>query len=270
MLHGRTLGFIGGGNMAEAIIRGLLAGRVPAADILVAEPVASRRDELANRYGVEARADNASVVAAGDVLVLAVKPQMFREVVAGLGAGALEGKLLISIMAGVTAAAIEEACGAAVRVVRVMPNTPALVLHGASALSAGSHATAEDLAFARGIFDLVGTSCVVEEKLMDAVTGLSGSGPAYVFTFIEALSDAGVKNGLPRDVAARLAAQTVLGAAKLVMETGEHPALLREKVTSPGGTTIAGIASLERNGFRGAVIAAVDTAVTRSAELGKK
>jgi pyrroline-5-carboxylate reductase len=151
-----------------------------------------------------------------------------------------------------------------------MPNTPALVLAGASALSKGSHATDDDLAFTRRIFDLVGTTCVVDEKLMDAVTGLSGSGPAYVFTFIEALSDAGVKNGLPRDAATRLAAQTVLGAARLIMETGEHPAVQKEKVTSPGGTTIAGLAALEREGFRGAVIAAVDAATARSAELGKR
>ncbi|WP_298436521.1 pyrroline-5-carboxylate reductase [Geobacter sp.] len=270
MLQGRKLGFIGGGNMAEAIIKGLLAGRVPAADILVAEPVAPRREELRSRYGVDARAENTDVVTASDAVILAVKPQLFRGVIAGMGSGSLDGKLLISIMAGVTAAAIEEACDGPVRVIRVMPNTPALVLHGASALSRGTHATDEDLFFARGIFDLVGTSCVVEEKLMDAVTGLSGSGPAYVFTFIEALSDAGVKNGLPRDVAARLAAQTVLGAAKLVMESGEHPAILREKVTSPGGTTIAGLASLEQNGFRGMVIGAVDAATTRSAELGRK
>lgn len=270
MLRGRKLGFIGGGNMAEAIIRGLLAGGVPAGDISVAEPVAARREELRSRYGVDARAENSDVVSASSAVILAVKPQLFRGVVAGMGSGALDGKLLISIMAGVPTAAIEEACGTAARVIRVMPNTPALVLHGASALCRGAHAGDDDLAFAQSIFDLVGTSCVVEEKLMDAVTGLSGSGPAYVFTFIESLSDAGVKNGLPRDVASRLAAQTVLGAAKLVMESGEHPALLREKVTSPGGTTIAGVASLEQNGFRGAVVAAVDAATARSAELGKK
>ncbi len=256
--------------MAEAIIKGLLAGRVPAANIFVAEPVAARREELRSRYGVDARAENTDVVTESDAVILAVKPQLFRGVIAGMGSGSLNGKLLISIMAGVTAAAIEEACDGPVRVIRVMPNTPALVLHGASALSRGTHAIDEDLSFARGIFDLVGTSCVVDEKLMDAVTGLSGSGPAYVFTFIEALSDAGVKNGLPRDVAARLAAQTVLGAAKLVMESGEHPAILREKVTSPGGTTIAGLASLEQSGFRGAVIGAVDAATARSAELGRK
>ncbi|RNC71423.1 MAG: pyrroline-5-carboxylate reductase [Desulfuromonadales bacterium] len=270
MLEGRTLGFIGGGNMAEAIIRGLLAGGMPATSIVVAEPEAQRREFLQGRYGVGVRAANADAVTGADAVVLSVKPQMFREVVASLGAPALTGKLLVSIMAGVTAAAIEETSGAPVRVVRVMPNTPALVLEGASALSRGSNASDDDLVFTRQIFDLVGTTCVVDEKLMDAVTGLSGSGPAYVFTFIESLSDAGVKNGLPRDAATRLAVQTVLGAAKLVQETGDHPAVLRDKVTSPGGTTIAGLAALEREGFRNAVIAAVDAATDRSAALGKK
>ena len=269
MLTGRSLGFIGGGNMAEAIIRGLLAGGVSAADIVVAEPIAGRREFLRERYGVSVSADNAAAAGA-DVIILAVKPQVHQAVLAGLGAATLTGKLLISIMAGVTAHTIENAAGAPVRVVRVMPNTPALVLAGASALSKGATASDEDLDLTRQMFDLIGSTCVVDEMLMDAVTGLSGSGPAYVFAFIEALSDAGVKNGLPRETASRLAAQTVFGAAKLVLESSEHPAVLREKVTSPGGTTIAGLASLERDGFRGALINAVDAATARSAELGKR
>ncbi|BEH09516.1 MULTISPECIES: pyrroline-5-carboxylate reductase [Geobacter] len=270
MLKGSTLGFIGGGNMAEAIIKGLLAGGVAAADVMVAEPVAARREYLHGTYGIDACADNGRVVAAADALVMAVKPQVFRGMVAALGPAGLDGKLLISIMAGITTADMEEVCGNAARVIRVMPNTPALVLEGASALCRGRNATDDDLFFATGIFELVGTTCVVEEKLMDAVTGVSGCGPAYVFLFMEALSDAGVKNGLPRDVATRLAAQTVLGAARLLLETGDHPGVLKEKVTSPGGSTIAGIASLERDAFRGAVMAAVDAATARSAELGKK
>jgi pyrroline-5-carboxylate reductase len=270
MLKGRTLGFIGGGNMAEAIIRGLLAGGVTAAEIVVAEPMAERRDFLRSTYGIDARENNGEVASRAEALVMAVKPQVFRKVAAALGEAALGGKLLISIMAGIATGDIEEACGGSTRVIRVMPNTPALVLEGASALCRGNNATDDDLFFARGIFDLVGTTCVVDEKLMDAVTGVSGSGPAYVFMFIEALSDAGVKNGLPRDVATQLAAQTVLGSAKLLLETGDHPGVLKEKVTSPGGTTIAGLAALERDAFRGAVMAAVDAATARSSELGKR
>ena len=173
-------------------------------------------------------------------------------------------------MAGVKCATIEAAFPGGVRVVRVMPNTPALVLEASSAIAAGANATAEDLALVRSIFELVGKAWLVEEKLMDAVTGLSGSGPAYVLTFIEALSDAGVKNGLPRDTALGLAAQTVFGTAKLLMETREHPAVLRDKVTSPGGTTIAGLHALEKAGFRGTIINAVDAATARSRELGTK
>ncbi|QSV45804.1 pyrroline-5-carboxylate reductase [Geobacter benzoatilyticus] len=270
MLKGRTIGFIGGGNMAEAVIKGLLAGGVPAGGLMVAEPMAERREFLRSTYGIGTYAANGEVAAKADTLIMSVKPQVFRGMAAELGESGLEGKLVISIMAGIPTGAIEEACGTSTRVIRVMPNTPALVLAGASALCPGKNATDNDLALAREIFDLVGTACLVDEKLMDAVTGLSGSGPAYVFMFIEALSDAGVKNGLPRDVATQLAAQTVLGSAKLLLETGSHAAVLKEKVTSPGGTTIAGVAALERDSFRSAVIAAVDAATARSVELGKK
>ncbi|GLI37142.1 pyrroline-5-carboxylate reductase [Geobacter hydrogenophilus] len=270
MLKGCRLGFIGGGNMAEAIIKGLLAGGVTAAELVVAEPMAERREFLQSAYGIDVRADNGEVAAMTDALIIAVKPQVFRGMASALGAAGFAGKLVISIMAGISIGGMEEACGGSSRVIRVMPNTPALALAGASAICRGKNATDDDLFFAQGIFDLVGTTCVVDEKLMDAVTGLSGSGPAYVFMFIEALSDAGLKNGLPRDVATRLAAQTVLGSAKLLLETGDHPGVLKEKVTSPGGTTIAGVASLERDAFRGTVMAAVDAATARSAELGKK
>ncbi|BDV44057.1 pyrroline-5-carboxylate reductase [Geotalea uraniireducens] len=270
ILAERKLGFIGGGNMAEAIIKGLCAGGVAAAAITVAEPVAARREYLAASYGVRVSPDNGTVLADCDTVVIAVKPQVFSGMIAGLERPALQEKLLISIMAGVTIDAIEDACAGPVRVVRVMPNTPALVLAGATAICRGGAAGDADLACARQIFELVGTVCEVEEKLMDAVTGLSGSGPAYVFTFVEALADAGVKNGLPRETANRLAIQTVLGAARLLSDSGDHPAVLRDKVTSPGGTTIAAQAALERHGFRSAVLAAVDAAVARSAELGRK
>jgi pyrroline-5-carboxylate reductase len=178
-------------------------------------------------------------------------------------------QLLISIMAGATCKSIESYFSAAVRVVRVMPNTPALVLAGAAAIAGGSHATAEDLVATEALFSLVGSCCRLDEKLMDAVTGLSGSGPAYVLTFIEALADGGVKNGLPREAALQLAIQTVLGTAKLLAESGEHPGSLRDKVTSPGGTTIAGLHALEKGSFRATVMNAVEAATMRSKELGK-
>lgn len=270
MLADKRTGFIGGGNMAEAIIKGLLAGGVPSSNIMVAEPVEARRDFLAKTYGVSAGIDNTAVVNSCQVIIMAVKPQVCGEVLKGVAGGDVKDRLFISIMAGVKTETIEAFLGGTARVVRVMPNTPALVLAAASAISPGSLATADDLSLARAIFDLLGSTCQVDEKLLDAVTGLSGSGPAYVFTFIEALSDAGVKNGLPRDVASRLAAQTVFGSAKMVLETGEHPAVLREKVTSPGGTTIAGLHVMEQEGLRGTIMTAVDAATNRSKELGKK
>ena len=270
MFKEKIIGFIGGGNMAEALIRGLLAGGVPAADLLVAEPFAERRAFLADRYGISVSADNSSVAVKSDIIVLAVKPQVAPAVLAELAADVTPEKLLVSIMAGIRTDAIEAPCPAGTRVVRAMPNTPALILEAATAIAPGSAATSEDLSLARRIFELVGKAWLVDEKLLDAVTGLSGSGPAYVLTFIEALSDAGVKNGLSRDVAHGLAAQTVMGTALLLLETNEHPALLRDRVTSPGGTTIAGLHALEKEGFRGTVINAVDAATTRSMELGKK
>jgi pyrroline-5-carboxylate reductase len=270
MLAEKKVGFIGGGNMAEAIIKGLLAGGVPSSNIAVAEPVEARREYLAKTYGVSAGIDNVALVNSSQVIIMAVKPQVCGEVMKGIAGGDFRDRLFISIMAGVKTETIETYLGGNARVVRVMPNTPALVLAAASAISPGSLATADDLSLARGVFDLLGTTCQVDEKLLDAVTGLSGSGPAYVFTFIEALSDAGVKNGLPRDVASRLAAQTVFGSAKMVLETGDHPAVLREKVTSPGGTTITGLHVLEQEGLRGTIMTAVDAATNRSKELGKK
>jgi pyrroline-5-carboxylate reductase len=261
------IGFIGGGNMAEAIIKGLLAGGVPAGNLALSEPLPARAQLLKERYGIHPVADNQALVAACDAVVLAVKPQVWSTALAGVAAGS---KLFISIMAGVKSSAIETVLGSGSRVVRVMPNTPALVLAGASAVSRGTAASDQDLALTRRIFDLVGTTCVVEEKLLDAVTGVSGSGPAYVLTFIEALADAGVKHGLTREVATALAAQTVLGSAKLLLETREHPAVLKGNVASPGGTTIAAMHSLDRDGFRAATMNAVDVCVAKSKELGER
>jgi pyrroline-5-carboxylate reductase len=262
-------GFIGGGNMAEAIIRGMIAGGISPADIMVAEPVEARRQQLATAYSVATSSDNAAVAGACGTIVLAVKPQVAAAACSGLKGAIGSEQLLISIMAGVPCTSIEGWLDAAVRVVRAMPNTPALVLSGATAIAAGSHATAQDMETAAGLFSLIGSCCRLEEKLMDAVTGLSGSGPAYVLTFIEALADGGVKNGIPRDAALQLALQTVLGTAKLLAETGEHPGSLRDKVTSPGGTTIAGLHALEKGSFRATVMNAVEAATLRSRELGK-
>jgi pyrroline-5-carboxylate reductase len=270
MTTGKIIGFIGGGNMAEAIIKGLLAGAVKPASIMVSEPVPQRRDYLVSEYSVKVSDDNLDVARHSNILLLAIKPQMANEVLTDLEQAVSPDKLVISIMAGISTSSIEEALMSKARVVRAMPNTPALIQSAATAICSGRKATASDLAAAREIFSRCGSVVTVPEKLMDAVTGLSGSGPAYVFTFIEALSDAGVKNGLPRDIATELAIQTVAGSARMLAETGEHPAVMKEKVTSPGGTTIAGLHALETGCFRGIVMDAVDAATNRSRELAGK
>lgn len=270
MLTDQKIGFIGGGNMAEAIIKGLLAGAVRPDAIMVADPLEKRRSYLSSTYDI-GTSDNAVTVAdQADIIILAIKPQMAAGVLTDLEPAIPTDKLVISIMAGISTTSIEEMLTSGVRVVRVMPNTSALIQAAASAICAGRKADDTDLATASEIFSRVGVVVTTTEKLMDAVTGLSGSGPAYVFSFIEALSDAGVKNGLARDVSLKLAVQTVLGAARMVDETGEHPALLKEKVTSPGGTTIAGLHTLENGRFHGLVMDAVDSACIRSRELAEK
>jgi len=264
------IGFIGGGNMAEALIKGLVKGTFPAAQIIVSEPSSERRRLLESRYGVGFAADNLSLVRECPLVILAIKPQLLNEVVGGFAAALGSDQLLVSILAGVTTTTLEESFDGQPRVVRAMPNTPALVGEGATALCAGRFASVDDLAAARHIFEAVGSVHLVAESQMDAVTGLSGSGPAYVFTVIEALADGGVREGLPRETALHLAVQTVLGAACLVKESGEHPALLRDKVCSPGGTTIAAVQALEERGLRGTLMAAVAAAAQRSRELGRK
>ncbi len=265
----KKIAFIGGGNMAEALIKGLIAaGTMKPDQIVVADVSADRLAHLHKTYGV-AQKGNVDAAREADILVLCVKPQVIERVLAEI-APAVDGrKLVISIAAGMVIAKIERALKEGSHVVRVMPNTPALVLAGAAALAGGKNATSDDLALTQGIFNSVGRAVIVEEKLMDAVTGLSGSGPAYVFTIIEALSDAGVKVGLPRQLALELAAQTVYGAAKMVLETKEHPGKLRDLVTSPGGTTIEGLHALEKGKLRATLMNAVEAATARSRELGK-
>jgi pyrroline-5-carboxylate reductase len=267
---GKKIAFLGSGNMAEALVKGLLAaGTATRDEILCAEPRAERREELHARHGVAAFASNLDAVKQADILVLSVKPQVMDALLDEIAPAVDPRKLVVSIAAGVPTAAIARKLGAGARIIRTMPNTPALVGAGATALARGPHASDADLGQAVALFEAVGTAVVVEEHLLDAVTGLSGSGPAFVFLAIEALADGGVKVGLPRHVAMALAAQTVVGAGQLVLETGDHPGKLKDQVTSPGGTTIAGVHALESAGFRAALIAAVEAATKRSRELGE-
>jgi pyrroline-5-carboxylate reductase len=266
----QTIGFIGAGQMAKALAAGFVAAKlVPGEQIVAFDPVAAAGQSFAAKVpGSSILADNAEVARRADVVFLAVKPQNMAAVLGQLAGDATRGKLLVSIAAGVTLAKLEAGLKTG-RVVRVMPNTPALVGQGASAYALGSGATADDGKLVGQLLSAVGQAHQVDEKLLDAVTGLSGSGPAFVYLVIEALTDGGVRMGLPRDVAAALAAQTVRGAGAKVVETGQHPAVLRDQVTSPGGTTIAGLAALEDRGLRAALIAAVEAATRRSQELGK-
>ncbi len=262
-----TLGFIGCGKMASALVRGVLrAGVVLAERVVVSDCYPGAAQQLASDTGVKALATNAEVVAASDTVLLCVKPQEALQVLEAV-APALAGKLVVSIAAGVSLRSLEQATGVGVRVVRVMPNTPALVQRAATAYALGAFATAEEAAVVESLFGAVGYVGRVREELLDAVTGLSGSGPAYGFLLIEALADGGVLMGLPRDLALKLAAQTLAGAAEMVLQTGQHPSVLRDAVASPGGTTIAGIAALEAAGVRAGLIHAVQAATERSREL---
>jgi pyrroline-5-carboxylate reductase len=270
--HGvMKLGVIGCGKMGSALVEGALkAGVLSPGDLLGCDPMPEALDAFVKTTGGQAAADAAQVGASCDVLLLSTKPQE----VAGalkLAARGAKGKprLVISIAAGLTLEALQKEVPKTFRVIRTMPNTPAMVGQGASAFCRGDHATDGDAEFARKFFEAVGLAIEVPEKLIDAVTGVSGSGPAYVYLMIEAMADGGVKAGLGRADAIRLAAQTFLGAAKMVLDTGRHPAVLKDMVTSPGGTTIAGLAEMEKQGVRAALIDAVEASVRRAGELGK-
>lgn len=264
-----TIGFIGGGNMAEALIKGLLAQGHPAGRILVSDPSPVRQALLRDVHQITVLADNRAVAAGCRLLVLAIKPQMVPAVVPELAEVLAADHLVVSILAGTATATLERLLGGATRVVRAMPNTPALVGCGATAICAGRFAGAADLEAAGELFRSVGAVCTVDEAQMDAVTGLSGSGPAYVFSVIEALAEGGVREGLSYEVALELATRTVRGAAQLVAESGEDPAELRRKVCSPGGTTLAGLTALEDGDLKGTLIEAVARATRRSQELGQ-
>lgn len=271
ILSDKTLAIIGVGAMGSALMRGLLQSKAMTAEQIVAADVDAGRLEPAATLGVQGTTDNKAAVRRSDIVLLCVKPQVIGEVLADIAPVIVPQRhCIISIAAGIPIARIEAALPAMTPVVRVMPNTPAQVLAGASAVALGTHATETHRHIAHAIFSAVGIVVDVPEKLLDAVTALSGSGPAYVFVFAEALADAGVQAGLPRDIALRLAAQTLLGAAKMLLKTGKHPGELKDMVTSPAGTTIAALSVLERRAFRGAVIEAVAAAFQRANELAKE
>ncbi len=270
MEAGPRVGFLGAGRMASALWRGwIAAGLTTAERVLAADPLAAAREAFSGGGPLRAVGDNREVVSHADLLVLAVKPQSMKALMEEIRPHTTDRHLIVSIAAGVSLRQLAEGLGPRRRLVRVMPNTPCLVGASASAYTPGEAATADDAALVERLLRAVGVAFRVPESMLDAVTGLSGSGPAFVYLMIEALSDGGVRVGLPREAATALAAQTVLGAAKMVLETGAHPGVLKDQVASPGGTTIAGLHALERGGVRGAIMDAVEAATRRATELGK-
>ena len=269
MINKPKIAFLGGGNMAEALVAGIVKSKLAEPDSLLATDIAqSRLALLKDRYHIQIGTQNSEAVAWADVIILCVKPQVLDEVLTGVHVNLSEQHLVISVAAGVAIHSIQAQITDTIPLVRAMPNTPAVIQEGVTALSGSPGLSSEHLEVAKKIFESVGQVVVVDESLMDAVTGLSGSGPAYIYLAIEALIDGGVRVGLPRNVAHILAVQTVLGAAKMVRETREHPAVLKDRVTSPGGTTIAGLQRLEEGGLRATFIEAIEAAAQRSSELG--
>src|SRR5271168_2007392 len=263
------IGFFGAGKMATALAKGFVNAQIVfPREIIAADPFDTARKQFAEETGAIIAYSNREVAESAHVLILATKPDQVAAVLAEISGSFEPNHLLISIAAGVPIAKLEGGLPAGSRVIRVMPNTPSLVGAGASAFALGKSATAADGELAQKLLSAVGLALPVKESLLDAVTGLSGSGPAYVYQFIEALSDGGVASGLPRDIATKLAAQTVLGGAKMVLETGEHPGALKDQVTSPGGTTIEGLHALEKGKLRATVISAVRAAAEKSKKLG--
>jgi len=268
---GARIGFLGAGKMATALARGWLqAGLADAQQLVASDPLPAARDAFAQATAAAVTDQNLFVVHHSDLLVLAVKPQHMAALLDEIRPAMAPRHLVVSIAAGITIGQLAAALGAERRIIRVMPNTPCLVGASASAYAAAPTASAADVQLVDRLLGSVGKALQVPEKLLDAVTGLSGSGPAYVAVVIEALSDGGVRMGLPREAATQLAAQTVLGAAKLLLEEGLQPGQLKDMVASPGGTTVAGLHALERGGLRAALMDAVQAATERSVELGKQ
>ena len=264
------IGFIGAGQMATALARGFVdAGAVTADHVVACDVSTDAATRFIDRTGGKIAENGTEVLSRSDVVFLAVKPQHMSGVLSDLRTAVTAQHLIVSIAAGVSLTKLTDGLNSTVRLIRVMPNTPCLIGSGASAFARGAEASLQDGELVRSLLSTVGLALEVPEKLLDAVTGLSGSGPAYAYQIIEALSDGGVRVGLPRDVATKLAAQTMLGAAQMVLSTGQHPAVLKDAVTSPGGTTIAGLHALEQGGLRGILMDAVQAATERSKELGQ-
>ena len=264
------IGFIGGGKMAEALAKGIINASLSSVDKIIASDVDKKRCQILEKdTGIKTTQENKKVTSESDIIILAVKPNIIGSILKELKNDITPKHLVVSIAAGIPLDFIESALNKGCRVIRVMPNTPCLVGETAAGYALGKAATRDDGKLVGEILNAVGKSYLLEEKHLDAVTGLSGSGPAFVYTVIEALSDGGVKMGLPRDISTKLAAQTVLGSAKMVLETGMHPGELRDFVTSPGGTTIAGLHALEKGSIRNALIDAVETATKKSKKLGR-
>jgi pyrroline-5-carboxylate reductase len=265
-----TIGFLGAGKMASALASGFVrAGMTAKENIIASDVSALARSAFVETVGARSAEKNSEVAAFASTLILAVKPDQVADVLREIAPHLKEQHLIVSIAAGVTLHKLQACVGPTTRIVRVMPNTPALVGASASGFALGEAARAEDAHLVTRLFSAVGVALQVKESLLDAVTGLSGSGPAYVYMMIEALSDGGVAAGLPRDVATRLAAQTLYGAAKMALETNLHPGALKDMVTSPGGTTIEGVHELEKGGLRAALISAVRAATEKSKKLGQ-
>jgi pyrroline-5-carboxylate reductase len=264
----KKLAIIGAGKLGEALLTGILGSQlIPASRVEATVAHQPRADSLAEKYGIRAHTENARAVKGADLILVALKPQQVRGFLREVKRHLRKDAVIISAAASVTTALIERELGRAARVVRAMPNTPCLIRQGMTALAAGRHATAEDVRVAQRIFDSMGRSVVVDEKHMDAITGLSGSGPAYVYLIIESLAEGGVKLGLPRELSTQLSAQTLLGASALVLHTGEHPAKLKDVVTTPAGCTIDGLLELEEGGLRVTLIKAVVRAAGRAKQL---
>lgn len=265
------VGFLGAGQMAIALAKGWqAAGLISTATCKASDPFLQARTRFQEQTGCSSTADNREVVSASDVLILAVKPQTLPALLNDIRHVVTEKHLIVSIAAGIPLTQLADGLLGNFRLVRVMPNTPCLLGASASGFAAGPGAQPGDVLIVERLFNAVGKAFALPEPLLDAVTGLSGSGPAFIYVMIEALADGGVRMGLPRDVAMTLAAQTVYGAARMVLETQQHPGVLKDAVTSPGGTTIAGLHALERGGFRAAIMDAVEAATRRSTELGQR
>ena len=265
------IGFIGSGNMAQAMIGGLLkAGLLDKASLMSSAASDKTIAAVAEKYGIKTTKDNKEVAAFSDILILAVKPNKYGEVIEEIKNAVTSETLIITIAAGITIEFVEKAFGKDLRVVRTMPNTPAMVGEGMTAVSFNKKVTEEDKATAISIFESFGKAEVIEEYLMDVVPAVSGSSPAYVYMFIEALADGAVLGGIPRAKAYKMAAQAVLGSAKMVLEAGKHPGELKDNVCSPAGTTIEAVYTLEQNNFRGTVIAAMESCTAKAKKMSEK